>query len=306
LGKSLKAIAIHGFPTAEHLSSTFDSRKDTLEELTWDCDYFNASSSEKLGVWRKKIITLNLFCSFDNLNFLPQLKQLTTLTLDMEIYWETPYYTLPPNSLPNLTKLIFRLIVPGEQCAKHLKSKEKDVAETESFVVSLAQASPSLTVFDLHCDEECLTEKAFRTIIISCVKLEKIRFHITRDRFYYNGLRKAVNPNFSSVDHYETTLCNKVTKLQCLDLKGWKLSAVSLRMIMKKMWRSDCSSLKRPTFSQGFRRPFIRNTEFLGMLENKAFEWPARAKLYHQNVHLIFLQVNVKLFSRNEKCRFLL
>jgi hypothetical protein len=64
LDKSLKAIAIHGFPTDEHLSSTFDTRKDSLEGLTLDCDYFDASSSEKLGVWCKKNYNFEFILQF--------------------------------------------------------------------------------------------------------------------------------------------------------------------------------------------------------------------------------------------------
>jgi hypothetical protein len=229
----------------------------------------------------------------------------------MEIYWETPYYTLPPNSLPNLTEWIFRLIVPGEQCAKHLKSEEKDVAETEAFVVRLAQASPSLTVFDLHSDDECLTEKAFRTIILSCVKLEKIRFHITRDRFYYNGLRKAVDQNFVSLDRYATAmqrLCNGyATTLQQSDKTSTSMSRFKrLETICRKCGALTALHCNGQLFLKSSEGPSSEILIFFGMLEKEAFGLPARSKLYHQNVHLIFLQVNVKLFSRNEKCRFLL
>ena len=233
-GVKLKAITLHGFPSDDHFaSSTFEARKETLEESTLDCDYFEENCSEQL-VLCTKIREFYLFCSFEYLDFLPQLQNLKTLSLDMHITWESPYKNLPPNSLPNLTKLVMRMVVPGEVLKTHLKSKEQDTQNSESFVVSIVQSSPKLTVFDLHSDDECVTENTFDCVITSCPELERIRFHLTRDRFYRRGKRKRVNLNFASVDCYTTTVCNKLSRLQLLDVKGWTLSDRNLEMIVDK------------------------------------------------------------------------
>lgn len=253
--RNLEKLTIDGTMSDEHLSSIFLARQDTLEELTLDGDYIEDKTSKKLIVCQK-LGTLTLFCLFDSLKFLRQLTNLTTLRLDIEIQWE-PLQSLPAKSLPNLSILVIRMFVPhmgDDEEEEHLENKEEDLEETQSFVVKLARASPNLTIFDLHSDEECCSEKAFRSVIKSCPKLEKIRFHIQ--------IRTEEDPELaSSIDCF---VCDKLTRLQCLDIKGWTFSERSLKKIMNKCGNLTALQCNNQLLLKSGKRP---SSEVLSFLE---------------------------------------
>ena len=228
----LKNLDIH---ESIDLSAVIDARKETLEILSLPSYNFKEAALKKLSSC-KQLHTLIMSHPVDNLPFLPNLKNLTTLNLDMEVQWNWRYEAeVPANSLLNLKTLIIKMDVPDayhlpdDDYEKHLELYEEHRSEIERYALDLVRASPNLTVFDLHSDVQCVTAEAFNLVVTLCPKLEKVRFHL-----YRNETWDIFSDEFGSVDSMASSLCKKLTNLKIIDLIGWTMSDSNLEMFLEK------------------------------------------------------------------------
>ena len=180
------------------------TRKDSLERLTI-CDkilstesYLALSQCKKLKYFRNQV-------SFEDFHVLSKLQNLTTLELD---YLSKDFQyndCLPPNSMPNLTKI--KIISKGVQF-DNIEEEDEDIAYRNRRIIflALAKACPNLKSYLIESDYERLSSEFFQEVLEDCTKLEQFRYFLHHENITIND----------AITHF---MLNNLTSLRLLDLK---------------------------------------------------------------------------------------
>jgi hypothetical protein len=227
--KNLKSLTLHDchhfyeeggeeFPDFE-FEDFVRTKKETLEVFKFKSyeptDFTNLQFCKNLKV-------LEMSCSFNALESLAFLKNLTTLEVKFNGHEQDKMYP-PPSCLPNLKFL--KVSLETDDYCRLLNDKHP-----EWLLISLISTCPNVRRLEVHkikCSRKIpMTPACIAEIAEKCLMLEDLTFDWRWENI--------------NIDHLEGNITDKLTRLKFLQLKGWNFSRrVSQRLI------KNCSKLIR-------------------------------------------------------------